>query len=544
MSSFHRWYLASAALVAVSAASVPAQELLWEQRGVSGQVNIGSCSAFVGDIDGDGFEDLVSKAGGLVPIESQLHVRSGRDGSLLRVDRPVLGRGHAVRRLVSVGDMDGDGVRDYAFSSLETQFNPFLSSIEVRSAVTGSLLWQVTASFGDLLGDCLAGEIDLDGDGRPDLVASAPGDNGGLGALHAYDNSGQLLYKWLGIVSSLGTLRGDMDGDGVDDFLRGGPSENSAGGVFVHSGRTGQILRAGFGEMFGDGLGIGRVTGCGDIDGDGTLDFAGSSGGFGGPGLVRVFSGAGPEPLYTWRRPAGSLYGDEMVAADLDLDGIDDLLIGPVTCTAIPTTSALEWRSLRSGEQISQLCAPDPTAGNFGFEPSVVGGPQPGHPFPVLIVGEPLFREQPSQLQGRILCYRAAPTNVQPLGAACAGTTSRAPRLGFADRGASGALVHLSEAPPGASAALLLGVSDTSWAGQPLPWSLDNFGLPGCSLQTSVEATVPTVTGIQGTSFGYAGFTVPLPLNAGLGADVHAQWVVLGAGVTPVAFTGGLSWRH
>lgn len=528
-----------AALVTTSAA----QELLWQQVGVPGQTHIGGANVFIGDVDGDGYDDLVSHAVNTALGLNELHVRSGRDGSLLRVDRPL--PNHAVIALVSAGDMDGDGVDDYAFSSTRTMTPviPDLSLVEVRSARTGVSLWQVTAPRTDRLGDDLAADLDLDGDGRPDVVASAPGAYQNQGAVHAYDNQGRLLYEWLGRPTTLGSLGGDLDGDGADEFLRGGPSESTSGGVYVHSGRTGQILLAGYGERPGDGIGIGPSLGCGDVDGDGVLDFVGSTAGAGGPGVVRVFSGASGEAIYTWRRPTGSLYGTQIASADLDLDGIADLLIGPITCSTMPATSALEWRSLRTGEAMHELCAPDPIPANFGWLPSAIGRPQPGSPFPVIAVSEPLYN-YPTPLQGRLLFYRATPPNVVALGSGCSGRLDSAPRLGFVDRGAAGALVHLSHAPPSASALLLLGISSTSWLGQPLPLALAALGLPACALHTSIEAAVPVTAGSTGNAKGYARFPIPLPLSSGLGATVCAQWLVLDARAGAAALSAGICWQH
>jgi hypothetical protein len=530
-----------AALVTTSAA----QELLWQQVGVPGQMHIGGATVFIGDVDGDGYDDLVNHAVNTALGRNELHVRSGRDGSLLRVDVPTLGIGQAVRTLMPAGDMDRDGIRDYAFSTLETRFNPFVSTVEARSATTGALLWQVIAPFTDLLGEALAADLDLDGDGRPDLVASAPGENGNFGAIHAYDNLGRPLYTLLDTCQTLAPLGGDLDGDSIDDYVSGkGFAEGARGGVFVRSGRTGLVVRAGIGERAGDQVGSGTVAGCGDVDADGSLDFLGSShGGSPTPGVVRVFSGASGNAIHTWRRPSGSLYGSQIAAGDLDLDGIADLLIGPITCSTMPATSALEWRSLRTGEAMHELCAPDPIPANFGWLPSAIGRPQPGSPFPVIAVSEPLYN-YPTPLQGRLLFYRATPPNVVALGSGCSGRLDSAPRLGFVDRGAAGALVHLSHAPPSASALLLLGISSTSWLGQPLPLALAALGLPACALHTSIEAAVPVTAGSTGNAKGYARFPIPLPLSSGLGATVCAQWLVLDARAGAAALSAGICWQH
>lgn len=81
----------------------------------------------------------------------------------------------------------------------------------------------------------------------------------------------------------------------------------------------------------------------------------------------------------------------------------------------------------------------------------------------------------------------------------------------------------LSGARPGQPAFLLLGGSDSSWAGLPLPLRLDVIGAPGCVLLAAGDVLLPTVTDASG------GARLPLAVPADpdlIGATVFAQWVV------------------
>ncbi|MEZ5966025.1 MAG: hypothetical protein R3F56_19470 [Planctomycetota bacterium] len=75
----------------------------------------------------------------------------------------------------------------------------------------------------------------------------------------------------------------------------------------------------------------------------------------------------------------------------------------------------------------------------------------------------------------------------------------------------------------------LVGFSSTQWGGIPLPLDLAAFGLPGCSLYTSIELTQ---TGVV-DPFGYAVWTLPIPNNPALvGGILNCQTMVLqGAGI-------------
>ncbi len=106
---------------------------------------------------------------------------------------------------------------------------------------------------GTLLGFDLCAVADLDGDGWPDFVASAPGSLS-LPALHAFSSGrAKLLWSreekspplWMG--ASIAVIP-DYDGDGRADILVGGAEVTPAGrrrregGVRVHSSRTGKVL--------------------------------------------------------------------------------------------------------------------------------------------------------------------------------------------------------------------------------------------------------------------------------------------------------------
>ena len=340
----------------------------------------------------------------------------------------------------------------------------------------------------------------------------------------------------------MGRLGADLDGDGVDEFLGAIATEQSKGGIRVFSGRTGRGVLVVSGEVPGEGLGTGDVTGCGDIDGDGVVDFLGSSDGSLKPGVVTVFSGRDGSRLFTWRKQPGSGYGDRVAAGDLDLDGTADLLIYVSPCNG---NQGVEWRSLRDGQVITQVCIPG-TNTQFGNY-LLIGRPQPGNPFPVFLVQENRFGTNFFfGTQGRIHLLRSSPPGVTGLGPACAGTLPAAPQMGLTDLGAAGVRLHLSGAPAGTIAYCILGLSSTSWLGLSLPYPLDSLGFLGCTLQTSIEIALPRTTGVGGIDRGYASLPLQLPLATGAPQiTLYGQWLVLGSGpLAPGGATGGLTWSH
>ncbi len=528
-----------------------AQEILWQRSGVSNQTFLAGHSVFLSDLDGDGWVDFVQGTQALNGqyYEAHVLVLSGRDGSALR--SWVVPGNLSAAQLASAGDMDADGIRDYVVGSW---------ALEVRSGRDDHVIWQIPNQPGSGYGWPVAGDLDVDADRKPDLVV----DNGQYwreGQIYVFNNSGALLYRIATGAMGIWTWGdmfgrvGDVNGDRCDDFVLAGSDPLTGGGVaHVFSGKDGRLLVTGAApqaERFGSGVSLG----VGDVDGDGVPDFASSNDGgyYTNPGVVRVFSGTTGGTIYRWSRWTGSL-GLWMSAGDLDVDGVADLLVGsgePVQNTG----GRIHWYSLRDGSEVTQLYPSGNPRYSTGLgEIVTVGPPQPGSPFPVFVTSEGNFGiAWAFPGQGRLTMYRAAPVGVARIGTACAGALGSAPRIGLrtlGNLGNAGVRLHVTDAPPGAPAVFLLGVSSTSWAGVSLPLALGTSGFNGCSLHTSIELAVGLWTGTTGVNAGYAYVDLMLPLAKQVpfppvGFPVFGQWLVLGSGTTAHgALSDALTWRH
>lgn len=99
-------------------------------------------------------------------------------------------------------------------------------------------------------------------------------------------------------------------------------------------------------------------------------------------------------------------------------------------------------------------------------------------------------------------------TTNTPYGAGCTTSTNKTPKLAGTDVSLGQYwTVNLSDGTPTAPSALLVGLSKTSWNGQPLPFDLGVFGATGCKLHTDIVITLPKITG--GT--GAASYSIPTP---------------------------------
>ena len=162
----------------------------------------------------------------------------------------------------NTGDVDRDGVPDVVTSAPTSAAGGGAAGrVYVYSAKTGKKLWTANGKANDQLGTGLEGAGDTNRDGIPDVIASAPGS----GKAYVYSgNDGRVLLT-LTAESDGDTFGrhasgvGDVDGDGCADVVVGAPG-NSAGGaaagrVYVHSGKDGHRLLTLTGEAAGDQFG-------------------------------------------------------------------------------------------------------------------------------------------------------------------------------------------------------------------------------------------------------------------------------------------------
>jgi hypothetical protein len=234
--------------------------------------------------------------------------------------------------LASIGDLNGDGVPEYADGTRYARNGgPESGAVRIYSGGTGEVLHLLPGlAPGDWFGSFVNPIDDLNADGIPDFLVGAPlSDVNGedSGSAYAYsgadasillhlvgDQPGDMFGRW-------GSSAGDVDADGIPDIVIGSEyANNYTGRVSVHSGVDGSLIWE-WSDLspyyWTSGLGW-WVTDAGDVDSDGHADVAACSAG----SDFFVFSGRTGAVL---RHYSGSWYTIEN-AGDLDLDGFDDLI--------------------------------------------------------------------------------------------------------------------------------------------------------------------------------------------------------------------------
>ncbi len=281
----------------------------------------------------------------------------------------------------NIGDVDGDGVPDIVTSApTSSAGGEKAGRIYVYSTKTGKLLWTADGQKGDELGTGVEAAGDTNGDGIPDVIASAPG--GGYAKVYSgRDGRVLLTLKAEGPSDDFGRHAsgiGDVNHDGFADVIVGAPN-NSAGGdkagrAYVYSGKDGSVLLTLTGEHAGDNFGS-AVAGYADKNH--VLLLVGAP--LAGPrhtGRTYVYDGLSAKPHFTIEADAtGAALGEMFlsVLGDVDGDGVPDVYASDWSNSAKgPMTGRVYVYSGKDGHPLLTLTGETEGEG-FGTSPSVAG---------------------------------------------------------------------------------------------------------------------------------------------------------------------------
>ena len=321
--------------------------------------DLGSSLADVGDVNGDGFDDVV--AGAPHDAEGRINLYYGsstggfRDPDWTYAGTQVyVGSGASPTRagfgtsVAGIGDLDHDGFDDfivgapgyYSFTS-GTQGISNGAAYVFRGGPAGPTVTQIDGGTSAAeFGSAVAGGGDIDGDGFPDFIVA------GNGNPYTDTRPRAVVYTQQGAVQKTlvvddshirpaVAIAPDVNGDGFDDVLITLPI-HYVFGVFVaevrvHYGKPGgidDVPSLTIVRPVLDGGRLGAVVGAGDVDGDGYGDVLV---GWGGTTALYLGSAAGLRTTPAWSIPGpyGGDYGAALGAAgDVNSDGYADFIVG------------------------------------------------------------------------------------------------------------------------------------------------------------------------------------------------------------------------
>ncbi len=368
-------------------------------RGEASGDEAGQSVAGAGDLDGDGYLDILISAPKADADSSKTNVGStylllgpfsgemglgSADGELVgEVKGDVSGRSVA-----PVADWDDDGTRDVAIGAAgddsagdwSGKAYVQLGPVSGSTSLSGAWLEVSGEATYDYVGRWLSGGEDVNGDGYPDLLIGANGeDTGGATAGAAYlilgpasgaMSAGDADAKLTGGAGNDQAGRAvaivdDTDGDGLSDLLVGAwgadTSASNAGAAYLFQGAPSGVVSLPSADVVftgasnGDRLGIG-VDRAGDVNGDGDADLllgaqgvdtlatdAGAAYVFYGPYTSGTHSASAADVKLIAGASTGALGWAVAGVGDTNGDGADDVLMGATGDDTVATNAGSAW---------------------------------------------------------------------------------------------------------------------------------------------------------------------------------------------------------
>ena len=434
----------------------------WTAEGEQDVARLGGSIAGVGDVNGDGFDDVLVGAperDNGQSDEGQVFLYLGSAAGLAATPAWTLDGNVAFAGLggtiAGAGDVNGDGyadvlIGDAGFTNGQSGEGRAMLFLGSASGLSLSPSWTVEGNQADgAFGVSVAGAGDVNGDGYGDIVIGAFMYSNGQpeeGAAFVYHGAASgpstTAARVLDINQTFSQFgasvaaAGDVNGDGYADVIVGAPSytngEAGEGAAFLFPGSASGVVNTpqwtGEGNQaptpgFNDGTSMGcSVATAGDVNGDGYADVIVGARNYDvsikDEGVTFLFIG-GPAGLSTTHllRPRGNQInaafgGQVATAGDVNADGYSDVLASATNFDAGQTNEgrvflfagaaampgpAAQWTG-EGGAQDARYGEATASAGDVngdGYSDILVGAPSASGP----LGGE-----------GRVYLYLGSPT--------------------------------------------------------------------------------------------------------------------------------------
>lgn len=407
----------------------------WKATGEATNNYFGYSVANAGDLDNDGYEDVIVGAYGYGSNQGAVYIYRGSSGGLLPTPAKAIYGGVAGDYFgfsVNGGaNVNGDDYDDviigaYGFSSSTGKAVVYHGAATI-SSMTES--WsKAGVGVGNQFGYSVAFAGNVDGSNGADAVVGAPAYNNGAindGRVYLFESTGasglnsNALWTKEGIASGAGRFgeavasAGDIDNDGFGDVVIGAPNysngESNEGAVYVFHGET--------------------INGLGAT-----------------------------HELLIESDQAGALYGSAVASAgDVNSDGYSDVIVGAPDYTNIYPTQGQVFIYVGSSSTLvsSAYITKTPSQVDANYGVAVAGGVDFDlNGYSDYAVGANLF-DNPDSDEGRVFVYRKA-ADQQKIKLVDASTTSTS------ESGGKAALALGLNSAPAADVMLVVSSDDTT----------------------------------------------------------------------------------
>ena len=310
----------------------------------------GNSLSGAGDMNGDGFSDVIISAFGNISLTGKAYVYFG--GTAMDTVADITMTGETTNSsfgisVSSAGDVNGDGYPEvligaygYGSNTGRAYFYDYLMKNEITPELT-----MTGATTGINFGSSVSFAGDVNGDGNPDLIIGAPGYNTNTGRAYIFfggssmDNIADVTLTGEAVSNYFGgsvSTAGDVNGDGYSDVIVGASGIVSpTGKAYIYFGgvsmdNTADVVMTGVSTVdFGS-----SVSTAGDVNGDGFSDvIVGADGFFNVRGKVFIYlGGISMDNVSDVTMLGDSIYsyiGKSVASAgDVNGDGYSDVIVG------------------------------------------------------------------------------------------------------------------------------------------------------------------------------------------------------------------------
>lgn len=402
-----------------------------------------------GDVNADGFADVLIGASGTDTNTGSIYVYHGSNSGLGTTPAfTATGKNpqdYFGRSIAAVGDVNGDGYADIVIGASGRQTNTGNAYIYygTASGLSGTQVLSATQPYNGLrFGSTVAAAGDRNGDGYADVLIGAGGYDSNAGRIYIYYGSanglrpipaltatGEAHGDWFGHAAA---LAGDVNGDGFSDVVIGAEGNDtsvySGGRVYAYYGKAGLpnptpvLTTTGTGNETSYGY---IATGIGDLNGDGSTELAVGAPGTTTatiPGRVYIYQGNNPTPKTTplvtlTGQFTGDRFGQSITGAgDVNGDGYPDVVIGAPGNSEAEVEVGKVYIYYGNGNGISTtanlLFTGAGKGHKFGYAVSAAGDVN-GDGYTDVIIGAPGYYDAEKTAAGKVYIYGGSATGLK-----------------------------------------------------------------------------------------------------------------------------------